>query len=77
AVREDISANKELEEFQKEIIFTMGSIAEPRSKETSDHIERVAKYTELFALVLGLEPKEAKLLKLASPMLDIGKIAIP
>ena len=55
----------------------MGSIAESRSKETSEHIERVAKYTELIALELGLEPKEAKMLKLASPMHDIGKIAIP
>ncbi|MCT7649240.1 HD-GYP domain-containing protein, partial [Aliarcobacter butzleri] len=60
-----------------EIIFTMGSIAESRSKETSEHIERVAKYTELIALELGLEHKEAKMLKLASPMHDIGKIAIP
>ncbi|MCT7910198.1 PAS domain S-box protein [Arcobacter lacus] len=77
AVREDITANKEIEEIQKEIIFTMGSIAESRSKETSEHIERVAKYTELIALELGLEPKEAKMLKLASPMHDIGKIAIP
>ena len=45
AVREDITANKEIEEIQKEIIFTMGSIAEFRSKETGEHIKRVAKYS--------------------------------
>lgn len=77
AIREDITVNKEIEEIQKEIIFTMGSIAESRSKETSDHVERVAKYSEFIALAYGLDKKEAQMLKLASPMHDIGKIAIP
>jgi len=37
----------------------------------------VAEYSKLLALKLGLPEKEAELLKLASPMHDIGKVGIP
>ena len=77
AVREDITANKEIEEIQKEIIFTMGSIAEFRSQETGEHIKRVAKYSKVLATAYGLCEDEVDMLELASPMHDIGKIAIP
>ncbi|AYJ80366.1 response regulator receiver protein [Aliarcobacter cryaerophilus ATCC 43158] len=77
AVREDITANKEIEELQKEVIFTMGSIAEFRSKETGEHIKRVAKYSKILATAYGLCEDEVDMLELASPMHDIGKIAIP
>ena len=77
AIRKDITANKELEEVQKDIIFTMGTIAEFRSKETGEHIKRVAKYSKILALAYGLDEIEASMIELASPMHDIGKIAIP
>jgi HD-GYP domain-containing protein (c-di-GMP phosphodiesterase class II) len=67
----------EIEETQKEIIFTMGEIGESRSKETGNHVKRVAEYSYLVALSLGLSQEEAELLKMASPMHDIGKVAIP
>ncbi len=67
----------EIEETQKEIIFTMGEIGESRSKETGNHVKRVAEYSYILALGLGLRQEEAELLKMASPMHDIGKVAIP
>ncbi|MBD0381152.1 HD domain-containing phosphohydrolase [Paenibacillus sedimenti] len=67
----------EIEETQKEIIFTMGEIGESRSKETGNHVKRVAEYSYLLALGLGMSQEEADLLKMASPMHDIGKVAIP
>jgi HD-GYP domain-containing protein (c-di-GMP phosphodiesterase class II)/phosphoribosyl 1,2-cyclic phosphodiesterase len=67
----------EIEETQKEVVFTMGSIGESRSKETGNHVKRVAEYSKLLALAYGLGADEAELLKQASPMHDIGKIAIP
>ena len=76
AIREDITASKELEEVQRDIIFTMGSIAEFKSKETGEHIKRVAKYSKILALAYGLDETEASMIELASPMHDIGKIAI-
>jgi len=67
----------EIEETQQEVVFTMGSIGESRSKETGNHVKRVAEYSKLLALAYGMEREEAELLKQASPMHDIGKIAIP
>ena len=71
------SLNKEIEETQKEVVFTMGSIGESRSKETGNHVKRVAEYSKLLALYYGLPTEEAEMLKQASPMHDIGKVAIP
>ena len=69
--------NKELEETQREVVFTMGAIGERRSKETGNHVKRVALYSELLAKFYELEEKEIQMLKEASPMHDIGKVAIP
>ena len=55
----------------------MGSIAEFRSKETGEHIKRVAKYSRILAAAYGLCEDDIDMLELASPMHDIGKIAIP
>ena len=69
--------NEEIENTQKEVVFTMGSIGESRSKETGNHVKRVAEYSKLLAIYYGLDKKEAEMLKQASPMHDIGKVAIP
>jgi HD-GYP domain-containing protein (c-di-GMP phosphodiesterase class II) len=69
--------NTEIEQTQKEVVFTMGSIGESRSKETGNHVKRVAAYSKLLAKYYGLSKKEAEMLKQASPMHDIGKVAIP
>ncbi|OPH57280.1 histidine kinase [Paenibacillus ferrarius] len=67
----------EIEETQKEIIFRMGEIGESRSQETGNHVKRVAEYSYLLALGLKMSQEDAELLKMASPMHDIGKVAIP
>jgi putative two-component system response regulator len=69
--------NKEIEETQKEVVFQMGSIGETRSQETGFHVKRVAEYSKLLALLYGLSEEDAELLKMASPMHDIGKVGIP
>lgn len=68
---------KEIEDTQKEIVFTLGTACEFRSRETSNHVKRVAEYSRLLALLYGLELDEVELVKQASPMHDVGKIAIP
>jgi len=69
--------NKEIAETQREVIFTMGTIGETRSKETGYHVKRVAEYSYLLANLLGLDEETAELIKMASPMHDIGKVGIP
>lgn len=70
------SLHKEIEDTQKEVIFTMGEVGEFRSKETGNHVKRVAEYSYVLALGCGLKFSEAELLRMASPMHDIGKVAI-
>lgn len=76
-LKEIQALNAEIEESQKEVLFTMGAIGESRSRETFNHVRRVAEYSKLMALKLGIDPKTAELLKMASPMHDIGKVGIP
>ncbi|MDZ5472008.1 7TM diverse intracellular signaling domain-containing protein [Bacillus sp. 31A1R] len=64
-------------ETQKEVVFTMGEVIEARSKETSNHVKRVAEYSKIIAQGYGLAERECEYLKMASPMHDIGKIGIP
>ena len=68
---------QEIDDTQREVVFTMGAIGESRSKETGNHVKRVAEYSEILALAYGMSKNEAEMLKQASPMHDIGKIAIP
>lgn len=75
-VSEIIYLNKEIIDTQKEVLYTMGTICEGRSNETGNHVKRVAEYSFLMAKKCGLSRKECELLKLASPVHDIGKIAI-
>jgi HD-GYP domain-containing protein (c-di-GMP phosphodiesterase class II) len=77
ATRELRELNNEIEATQREIVFTMGTIAEERSKETGDHVKRVAEYSLILARLYGLSLEESLLLKNASPMHDIGKVGIP
>jgi len=76
-VTEIITLHQEIEKTQQEIIFRMGEIGESRNKETGNHVRRVAEYSRLLALKLGLDEKEANLIAHASPMHDIGKVGIP
>ncbi len=74
---EVIELTKDIRDTQKEIIFTMGTIGETRSKETGNHVKRVAEYTKILALYSGMHEFDAEILKQASPMHDIGKVGIP
>lgn len=67
----------ENDQTQKEMIFLMSEAVEKRSKETGNHIKRVAAYSRILALAYGLSEEEAYILEFASPMHDIGKIGIP
>lgn len=70
-------ANEEIINTQKELLYRMGEIGETRSKETGNHVKRVAEFSRLLGTLAGLDAEEAELLKMASPMHDIGKVAIP
>lgn len=76
-IYESMLLNKELEDTQKEIIYTLASVCESRSKETGNHVKRVAKYSRILAEAYGLDEKECNIIELGSTTHDIGKVAIP
>ncbi len=75
----------QLKQAKEAIIDSMGLLAESRDSSTGEHIFRTKEYVRLIALELAklpkyrdcLTPEYIELLVLASPLHDIGKIAIP
>ncbi len=74
---ENILLHDDLEETQREIVYMLGEAVETRSQETGNHVKRVAEISKLLALKYGLDEAEAEIIKLASPLHDVGKIGIP
>ncbi len=69
--------NLQLINTQKELVARLGDVIETRSKETGNHVRRVAYISRLLALAYGLDRTDAETLRMASPLHDVGKIGIP
>lgn len=76
-VFKNMNLQEDLQETQKELVFILGDAVEARSKETGAHVKRVSLCSELLARLRGLPEDEVTLIKNASPLHDIGKVAIP
>ena len=74
---ENIRLRELMRDSQRELSYILGEAVEKRSKETGSHVKRVANYSYLLAIKSGLAEYEAEVIKLASPLHDLGKIAIP
>jgi response regulator RpfG family c-di-GMP phosphodiesterase len=74
---ETLLMKEEIIATQKELVYILGEAVEKRSKETGAHVKRVANISRILALGYGLTEEEADLIKLASPLHDVGKIGIP
>jgi HD-GYP domain-containing protein (c-di-GMP phosphodiesterase class II) len=67
----------ELHATQFEIVQRLGRAAEARDGATGRHLERMAVLCEDLACAAGLRRRQARLLRRASVLHDVGKIAIP
>ena len=67
---------QEIFELQKNILTMMGKAIECRSGETGSHVKRVAQLSYYVGKLYGLSDAECEVLKVISPMHDIGKISI-
>lgn len=74
---DNVSLSQELESTRDEIIYTLGEVVDTRSTETANHVLRVSLFAERIARMAGLSENEANLIRLSSPMHDIGKIGVP
>jgi putative two-component system response regulator len=71
------SALHQLEKAHLHSLTILARAAEYRDDDTGVHMERVGALSSLLAQLLGHSEEETKLLALAAPMHDVGKIAIP
>jgi len=74
---ENMDLLNEIEQTQIEMVDILAETIETRSLETGHHVQRVAEISQLLALEYGLGEDEAEVIRLASPLHDIGKIGIP
>lgn len=66
-----------LAERERESLLVLARAAESRDPQTGSHLTRMASYSKIIALELGLSEDEAEEIYLAAPMHDVGKIGIP
>ena len=81
ALRDTISrletSDRELRRLREETIRRLSWAAEFRNQETGEHIVRMSLYCALLARLAGLDAAHAEMIRIASPMHDVGKIGIP
>ena len=76
-VTERADAERALRRAREETIHRLARAVEIRDDETGGHIDRMGRFCELIAERLGLPPDRVELIRIASPMHDVGKIAVP
>jgi putative two-component system response regulator len=70
-------ATAEIAHREDEMITRLARAAEFRDPETGGHIMRMARYSHMIAVQMGLPRGQCDLIMKAAPMHDIGKVAIP
>jgi len=70
-------SEQELRMHQEETVRRLSSMAELRDLETGRHLERMSSYCALIAERFGFSLERVELMRIASPMHDVGKIGIP
>lgn len=67
----------DLRASQEETIYRLSRAAEFRDDETGQHLQRMSRYCQLIGRRIGLDEATCELLRIASPMHDVGKLGIP
>ena len=68
---------QELEEAQRDVLERLGLVTEYRDDDTGAHTRRVGELAHRVAVRLGLDAAQAEMIRLAAPLHDLGKVAIP
>jgi len=78
------AATARLERLQKDLAFArhetierLARAAEYRDDETAAHLHRMSHYCHLLGQRAGLDDYACEMLRIASPMHDVGKVGIP
>lgn len=70
------AAVRHLSEREEEVIWRLARAVEYRDGTTGDHVSRVATISRLIAEGLGFDDERSRMIYLAAPLHDIGKIGI-
>jgi putative two-component system response regulator len=70
------AATRHIVEREEEVIWRLARAIEYRDSGTGEHVSRVADVCRLIAEGLGLDAERSRIIYLASPLHDIGKIGI-
>jgi len=62
---------------QAETIFRLARLVEFRDEETGHHLQRMSSYCEILARRVGFSEQHCELIRLASQLHDVGKVALP
>lgn len=74
---QNISLMEDIQATSRELVYLLAGAVEARSRETGAHVKRVSIICERLAQLAGLSDIETELIKLAAPLHDVGKVAIP
>src|SRR5262249_60654586 len=69
--------HEQLSNSHLDTILRLASAAEFRDGDTGHHIRRMSCYSEAVARKLGRSPEWCRCILFASPMHDVGKLAVP
>jgi HD-GYP domain-containing protein (c-di-GMP phosphodiesterase class II) len=73
----NVMAYRELDSARLETLHRLALAGEYRDDGTHQHTDRVARTSFLIAEQLGLPPSEARLIRQAAPLHDLGKLSLP
>jgi response regulator RpfG family c-di-GMP phosphodiesterase len=68
---------RELRDSQREMVHRLAAAVEYRDPDTGRHIDRMSQLAHRLGLAVGMSRGEAELLRDASAMHDVGKVALP
>jgi response regulator RpfG family c-di-GMP phosphodiesterase len=74
---ETLLTREENDDTQRSTIFMIGEAVEHRNQFTSSHVQRVGEIAALLARECGLTGQAVEDIRMAAPLHDIGKVAIP
>jgi two-component system response regulator RpfG len=72
-----LASMHEVQERERETLTRLARAIEFRDLGTSSYLERLSHFAGLIADGLGMPDDEARMIELAAPLHDLGKIAIP
>jgi|GEM_PF-135575 len=77
AVRELERLNRDSDRQAADLLLPLSEAVGQRDLKTGAHIRRIGEFSAILARRLGMSPAQVESMRLAAPMHDVGKVAVP